>query len=480
MLDLPDQDVPAEPFAREVLDRLPLAEAVLSLWAYVLRPDFLTRVFERHRGRSFEDLLTFPVFVELIADALIRHHGSGRQSFVRAREREALPTTPRAVYGKLARVPLSLSLGFLEEVTATLAGLLPEATVTTTLPASLDAMTVVILDGKKIKKAAKRLKPLRATPGRVFGGKLLVAYVPRRGMAVAMAADPDGEANDIKLMPQVLPRARARIAGPRLWVADRQFCDLEQPRRLTEEGDHFLIRFSLKLGFHPDPTRPSVTRRDRRGRTVIEDEGWIGAATDRRRRRVRRLTLVRPADEDVILITDLVDAAAYPAEDLLEVYLARWGIERVFQQITEVFDLKHLIGSTPQATVFQASFCLVLYNLIEVVRAWIAGTRPEPTAVVSLSSEQIFTDVRDELTALNKVVAPAQVAASVPRTMTPAGIQERLRQLLGGAWSPLWIKAVNQKPRPAQVKAKASGAHTSVHKVLQAHREKPVLAARRA
>ena len=57
-----------------------------------------------------------------------------------------------------------------------------------------------------------------------------------RALAVAMAADPDGEANDIRLMPDAVPRARARIAGSRLWVADRQFCDLNQPALLTEEG----------------------------------------------------------------------------------------------------------------------------------------------------------------------------------------------------------------------------------------------------
>jgi hypothetical protein len=479
MLDSPGQDVSAEPFAREVLGRLPLAESTLLLWAYVLQPHFLDGVFQRHRGRSFEDLIGFPQFVELIADALIRHRGSGRQSFCRAQERDALPTSIRAVYGKLARVPLVLSLGFFEEVTAALQVLLPPETTTAVLPASLDAMTTVILDGKKIKRAAKRLKPLRSIPGRVFGGKLLVAYLPQSGLAVAMAADPDGEANDIKLMPHVLPRARAQIAGPRLWVADRQFCDLDQPQRFTESEDHFLIRFSLKMGFHPDPSSPSRTTHDRQGRTVIEHWGLIGAVTDRRRRWVRRITLERPGDEDVILMTDLVDAATYPATDLLEVYLARWGIERVFQQITEVFDLQHLIGSTPQATIFQASFCLVLYNLIQVIRAWIAATRPEPTAVDSLSSEQLFGDVREELTTLNKVVTPANVAASIPRTMTLAEIQDRLRRLLGGVWSPLWVKAINKKPRPAANKIKGSGAHTSVHKVLQAHREKPVPVSRR-
>ena len=43
-----------------------------------------------------------------------------------------------------------------------------------------------------------------------------------------------------------------------------------------------------------------------------------------------------------------------------------------------------------------------------------------------------------------------------------------LRQLLGRAWSEGWKKAVNKKPRPQQAKAKQSGAHTSVHKILQA------------
>lgn len=472
MLDSPGQEGPAGPFAREVLAQLPLADAVLSLWAYTLRPDFLAGVFDRHRGRSFQDTLSFPVFVELIADALIRHRGSGRQSFERAHIRGILPTSPRAAYGKLARVPLSLSLGFFEEVTAGLHALRPAAVAATPLPESLDGLTVTVLDGKKLKRAAKRLRPLRSTPGRVFGGKLLVAYLPQTGLAVAMAADPDGEANDIKLVPQLLPRARAQIAGPRLWVADRQFCDLDQPGRFGEHGDHFLIRFSLKTGFHPDPRHPAVTGHDRHGRTILEQWGWIGAATEPRRRFVRHITLLRPDAEDVILITDLEEAAAYPAVDLLEVYLARWGIERVFQQITEVFELRRLIGSTPQATVFQAAFCLVLFNLIQVVRTFVAATRAEPTAVESLSSEQIFTDVRDELVALNKVVTPAQAAASIPRELEAAGVADRLRRLLGGVWSPLWTKAVNPRPRPAKVKAKGSGAHTSVHKVLQAHRQR--------
>ena len=48
-------------------------------------------------------------------------------------------------------------------------------------------------------------------------------------------------------------------------------------------------------------------------------------------RAVRRIHLKRTDGEDVIVPTDLLDADAYPADDLLEVYLQRWGIERMVQ-----------------------------------------------------------------------------------------------------------------------------------------------------
>src|SRR3954452_14515200 len=227
-------------FPRQVLDRLPLAEAALWLWSYVLSPDFLDGVFQRHRGRSFEDVLSFPVLLDLIADALLQHDGRARPALQRARRDGTLPTKPRAVYGKLGRVPLELSLGLLEEATARLEDLLPPNSTAVELPASLAAMTTVLLDGKKIKGAAKRLLPVRGTPGKVYGGKLLAPLVPARGLVVALAADPDGEANDCRLVPPLLPRARGRIAGVRLWVAARQFCGFDQIARFTAHGDHFL------------------------------------------------------------------------------------------------------------------------------------------------------------------------------------------------------------------------------------------------
>lgn len=52
-------------FAQEVLGRLPLAEAVLTLWRWVVDPLFLLALFARHRGAGYEKVLSF--------GALLRH-----------------------------------------------------------------------------------------------------------------------------------------------------------------------------------------------------------------------------------------------------------------------------------------------------------------------------------------------------------------------------------------------------------------------
>lgn len=465
------QETPLDAYAWETLHRLPLADATLSLWSFVLQPSFLDGVYQRHRGRSFENILTFATFVDLIGDALLHHDGSGRQSCQRAHEQGRMPTSTEAVYSKLRHVPLTLSLGLFAEASQRLQQVLPTPLRATILPPSLDGLTVVVGDGKTLKRVAKRLLPARGVAGKVLGGKLLVAFVPAVGLAAAVAADPDGEANDCRLLPQLLQRGRQAIAGPRLWVLDRQFCDLVQSERCSQQGDHFLIRSHPKVHFHADASQPARTSQDERGRTIVEEWGWLGAARNRQRRPVRRISLHRADDEAVIVVTDLQDADAYPAVDLLAVYLARWGIERVFQQITEVFGLTHLIGSTPQATVFQAVFCLLLYNLIQVVRAYVAAASP-CAGVEQVSAEQLFVDVQRELTAVSVLLPAGMVAQSYAAEWSVEQLRQRLSGLLNGVWTERWRKAVNAKARRKVQKAKQSGAHTSMHRLLEKDRQK--------
>jgi hypothetical protein len=114
-------------FPRPARDRLPLAEATLWLWSYRFDRDFRDGVFERHSGRSFEDVLTFPKLLDLVADALLQHGGKARPAVRRAERDGTRPIKPRESYCKFGRLPEELSLGLFEEATARLDGLLPPA-----------------------------------------------------------------------------------------------------------------------------------------------------------------------------------------------------------------------------------------------------------------------------------------------------------------------------------------------------------------
>jgi hypothetical protein len=465
--DVPIRVVTDTRFAREALDRLPLAQSVLLLWQQVADPGFLQDLFDRRRGRGYDKVLSFPSMVQLIADALLQHDGSARASFERAQEHDTLPVTIPAAYGKLRRLPIAVSTAFVTEGTQRLRELLPTHPAAT-IPRSLQSFTVTVLDGKTIKHVAKRLKLLRGVRGGVLGGKTLVALELNSGLAVAMGAHPDGEINELRLVPEVVAQVQQRLPGPRLWVGDRLFGDLEQTGRFTANGDHFLVRYHSKLHFHPDPQRSVQHGSDTGGRAYTEEWGWLGAATDPRRRYVRRIPLTRPGEEALILVTDLVNAQRYPARDLLAVYHARWGIETVFQTVTEVFPLKRLIGSTAQAGIFQMAFCLLLYNMIHVLRTYVAAAEQWEATDVSL--EKLFEDVEKELIAWTVMVEPTATIMVLGAIPSVAQVRQQLTKLLSNVWRDHWLKTVNEKARPYRRKPRASRTHTSVHRILEDHR----------
>ncbi len=457
-------------FDREVLSRLPLAEAVLSLWQFVCDDDHLDRLYDRHRGATYQKKITFPLMAQLVRDALMGPDSSGHQSFRHARADGTLNAALSSAYEKLAHLPPAVSEAFLAEGADRLRQVLPGAPVLADpLPAALRGFEVLVLDGKVVKRVPRRLKPARQRKGGLLGGKGLAALHMRSGLILALATDPDGEANDARLVPDLLPPLRSRVPGPRLWLADRQFCDLIQTAAFTAaEGDHFLVRYHSKVHFCPDPARPVQQGQDSQGRASEQEWGWLGREGNSKRRYVRRITLHRPGEEDILLVTDLWDGENYPAEDLLALYLRRWGIERVFQQITEVFHLNRLIATTPQGTLFQLSFCLLLYDMIRVVRGYVAVGQQR--TVETISTELLFIDVSKQLVALNELVAAEGVVALLPAAPSAAALRRKLAGLLGSVWSECWVKATPKK-RKAPAPKRGKRDHTSVFRLLQTHRQ---------
>jgi hypothetical protein len=452
-----------------VLDKLPLADAVWQLWAEALPSSFFDQLFEMHRGRCFERNVSFAAVVSLVREALCVHHGSGHQVLQRAQEQDTLAASIQAMYGKLRRIPIALSEAFLSECTARLRPYQPDRPAVEP-PASLTGFHLLLFDGKTFKRAAKRLKPVRGRAGKALGGRALVALELQTGLICAFSTNPDGQANEANLVPELLRQVRARIEGPLLWTGDRQFGDLKQIHRIVNGGDHFVLRYHKKTPFQRDPSKPVRSGVDRFGRRWTEEWG-VMHSTREQPFTVRRVTLVRPGQEDLLIITDLLDADLYPANDLLELYRERWGIERVFQQVSEVFHLLHLIGSSPQAIIFQGAFCMVLYNLLQVVRGIVAQTQDRP--VKEISAEKIFYDLHQELTTVHTLSSNEELIAAIAvRRRRFPNLRLRLHNRLGTAWTNRWLKARPKKYRPPQPAAKkAKGGHFSLHRVLRQSKE---------
>jgi hypothetical protein len=301
------------------------------------------------------------------------------------------------------------------------------------------------------------------------GGKGLAALPVRSGLVVARATDPDGEANEARLVRAVRPAVRARVTGPRLWLADRPFGDLTQTAAFTAvAGDHFLVRSHSKVHFGPDPTPPGQQGQDSQGRPDDQEWGGRGWEGTKKRRSVRRVTLHRVGAEDVIVVTDLGDAATYPAADLLALDLTRWGIERVFQQITAVFPWNRLMATTPQGTRFPLSLCLLLDHLIQVVRG--SGAGGQRRAVETIATELLVIAVTKPLVAWNERGEVERVVERLPVATSAAAVRQRLGRLRGAVGSECWVKASPRKRKPPPPK-KGKRDHTSIFRLLQTQRQ---------
>ena len=463
-------------FHTAALAQVPLAEASLRLLDYVLDDKGLADLFEAHRGAAYNRKLVFPDFVRLIADCLLGSRGSSaHRTFQTLREGDQDAASVQAAYKKLGRLPMAVSLALFDHANARLDQLAIHSQPLRDTPKSLADFRLLAFDGKTIKYIARKLKPLRGLGGGFCGGKLLVAADVVTGCAVGVEAALDGEASDVPLAVPLIQRIRAASTDPRprLWIGDRIFCSTKPLIAAAAEGDDFVIRQHSLFHFHPEPGAATRTGVDDKGRVFSDQIGTLGDGAHAIR--VRRIAVTRKkakgrTQADFVLVTSLTDADRYPAVDILAVYRLRWPIETLFQEAVQTFQLRHLIGGSPHATIFQAVLALLLSNITHAVRDAAAEAIADDIKPVDLSLARLFDDTRRELVGLFLMVDPDDVTAALQEKplVTPAALRKHLRKLLHELPPDRYRKAPTRKnTQKPKNRGYVCGGHTSVHKALQ-------------
>ena len=467
-----------DPFHTSALARVPLAEAALRLLDHALDTEGLARVFDAHRGAAYDRKLVFPDFVRLIADSLLGHRGaSAHRTFQTLREHDDDAASVQAVYKKLGRLPTAVTLALFDHAAARLDQLAIRGQPLRDTPAALAGFRLLAFDGKTIKFVARKLKPLRRLGGRFCGGKLLVAVDVATGRAAGVEANPDGEASDIPLVVPLIQRIRAAATDPRprVWIGDRLYCAAAPLAKAAAAGDAFIIRHHSRFRFQPDPDGTARTGTDDEGRAFTDQTGTLGRGPDALR--VRRIAVARAKSDgknakpdDFAVVTSLTDAGRHPAADILAAYRLRWPIETLFQQAVQTFELRHLIGGSPHATVFQAVLALLLANITHAVRDAVADAIDDDITSLDLSLAKLFDETRRDLVGLFRMVDDPDDVATLLRATplaTPAAVRKHLRGLLRPLPTDRYRKAPTRKgvPKPTD-HGYVCGGHTSVHKAL--------------
>jgi hypothetical protein len=162
----------------------------------------------------------------------------------------------------------------------------------------------------------------------------------------------------------------ARLQPDDLLLWDRGFTGFVLMAAVRARDAHFLGRCS-RASFRP---AQDLFRLDRAGRSVVTK---LQAPEDQRAELARRglpTTLVvrfvsvrLPTGELEVLVTSLLDEAAYPTNDFLELYHQRWGHETYYGRLKGRLDLEHWSGETSEAVrqdFFAAVFLANLESLV--------------------------------------------------------------------------------------------------------------------
>ena len=452
-------------FFVEGLRRVPVAEGVLSVLAVLFSEDRMSSLFEKHRGASYEGTLSFHTVVGLLYSAVLEHHAVGSQAFKAARSANQMPASDQAAYGKIRRMRQSLSHALISECMSPLMEMFPES-VQTQVPRCFNKYNVYGIDGKKLKDIAKRLKETRSVPGKLLGGKALVALSIHEQLVVGISSSLDGEANDGPLVPDLLASVHARTPTLNIFLADSQFCDLTTPRQILAYGSDFVIRYHPKVHFYVDEDLPATGGQDGWGRPYVEEIGWLGKPGTKTCIRVRRIIVQRQDKPELIIVTSLLDSGKFSAADVLELYGLRWTIETAFQHVTKEFDLRHMIGSTAEATIFQFSISLIIYNIMKLIQAH--ASEAKGVSPVELSLPKIIRTAKKQIISISTFVSTQKTADLI---LNKQPTTTRVSKLLGKLWDDDWIKAPKNKRNQKPPLKKRSGAHTSVYREIKAYNE---------
>jgi len=141
-----------------------------------------------------------------------------------------------------------------------------------------------------------------------------------------------------------------------MYVFDRGYLDYERFDRMTDEGYFFVSRLRKNA-----VVRVVETFSLSAGSKVLSDEMVVIGTTQNRSENVfRKIRILDSKDNELTLLTNRFDLSA---DEIADIYKARWAIELFFKWMKQHLSIKRFYGHSEQAVHNQVYIAMIVYCL---------------------------------------------------------------------------------------------------------------------
>jgi hypothetical protein len=339
----------------------PVAVMVRAAIERVLSPEIIDRIFGDARQTQYQRQLLFSVVLKVFAEVVFNVHRSVHCSY-KAHAPE-IEVSAAAFYDKLAGTDPEVASALVRHSGQEFGAVLAE--MGGALASPLPGWKVRIVDGNCPEATERRLKPLRSVQDRPLPGKAMVVLDPERMLILEAWPCEDGHASERSLVEPVLEWVRPG----EVWIADRNLCFWAFILGLLEAKAYFVLRQHGQ--FSPEPLEEfRVVGRNASG--VVSEQAIQGRLPDGQPTQWRRIRVqldkpTRDRQSEVFVITNL-PAEAADALKVAELYLGRWTVEGVFQDIEASLCSEINTLAYPRAALLALCIGFVAYNVLALVK----------------------------------------------------------------------------------------------------------------
>lgn len=250
-------------------------------------------------------------------------------------------------------------------------------------------------------------------------------------------------------------------------IGDRAFCSCEMLGLLKARGVGSVMRLhqrrnakrDWRAGKRVDESSRLVTWRkpSQRGKTGLSEEQWDALPATLELRYVRVRTIGRDGrSKTIYVVTTLLDADSYPADEVAALYQERWAIEVKIRDIKTTLKFEMLRVKTPSMARRTLKMVQIAYNLLKARQA--EAVRGEPVLVGELGFKgtlDLVATTRGDFAGL--AGRPRLLAAAI--AAFEKRLRERIVELRPGRQEP---RAVKTRPKPYQYLTKPRRQFTEI------------------